>query len=83
MSLREDGRSNLDYRHISLEVGVLPQASGSARVRMGGTEVLCGVVAVLAEPQASAPDAGRIVVAVGCGPGADAPVHLRHQHAEA
>ena len=72
--MREDGRARLDFRHLSLEVGLLPQTSGSARLRIGGTEVLVGVVAVLAEPPATTPDMGRLVVAVGCGPGGDAAV---------
>jgi exosome complex component RRP42 len=67
--LREDGRARLDYRHLSLELSLLPQTSGSARLRSGDTEVLVGVVAVLAEPDAATPDSGRISVAVGCGPG--------------
>jgi len=67
--LREDGRSRLDFRHLSVEVGIFPQTSGSARVTLGATELLVGVIAELAEPDAGAPDAGRILVSVGCGPG--------------
>ena len=29
LGLREDGRALLDFRHCSLDVGVLPQAGGS------------------------------------------------------
>ena len=67
--LREDGRARLDFRHLSLEVGLMPQASGSARLRAGGAEVIVGVVAVLGEPSSAAPELGRITIAVSCGPG--------------
>ena len=69
LGLREDGRGLLDYRHCSVDVGVLPQASGSCRLRTGGTELLVGIVATLATPDALAPELGRITVSVGCGPG--------------
>ncbi|CAJ0637258.1 2387_t:CDS:2 [Entrophospora sp. SA101] len=43
-NIRADGRGRLDYRHVDLETGVIPQASGSARCRLGvGTDVLVGV----------------------------------------
>ena len=67
--LREDGRALLDYRHCSLEVGVLPQAGGSSRLRTIGTDLLVGVVATLSTPDELFPDMGRIAVTVGCGPG--------------
>ncbi|EXB98286.1 Exosome complex component [Morus notabilis] len=41
--LRSDGRKRLTYRPISVETGIIPQASGSARVRMGATEVIASV----------------------------------------
>ncbi len=40
---RSDGRGLLDYRDIQLETAVLRGTHGSARVRQGDTEVLCGV----------------------------------------
>ena len=41
--VRGDGRSCSDYRPLKLELGVLPQASGSARCQLGATDVLVGV----------------------------------------
>ncbi|KAL2316545.1 hypothetical protein Fmac_030421 [Flemingia macrophylla] len=41
--LRCDGRKRLAYRPISVETGVIPQANGSARVRMGATDVIASV----------------------------------------
>lgn len=40
---RLDGRELLEYRDIQLETSVLRGTHGSARVRQGDTEVLCGV----------------------------------------
>ncbi|KAF3792133.1 putative exosome complex exonuclease [Nymphaea thermarum] len=41
--LRPDGRRRLHYRPISIETGVIPQANGSARVRIGSTDVIVSV----------------------------------------
>ena len=41
--IRTDGRSCSEYRPLKLELGVLPQASGSARCQLGATDVLVGV----------------------------------------
>ena len=43
--LRNDGRGCEDWRPIEVAVAQLPQASGSARCRIGGTEVLVAVKA--------------------------------------
>ncbi|KAL7424521.1 hypothetical protein Q5752_000205 [Cryptotrichosporon argae] len=40
---RADGRGLLDSRAIGVSYGEAPHAAGSARVRVGGTEVLAGV----------------------------------------
>lgn len=67
--LREDGRSRLDYRYLAIDVGIVPQASGSARLRLGATDVLVGVVAELSDPDEVTPDIGRILISVDAGPG--------------
>jgi exosome complex component RRP42 len=43
--LRQDGRGPLDYRVVSVVTGdeVAPLANGSAKVRVGGTEVVTAV----------------------------------------
>ena len=62
---REDGRGRLDVRDVVLETNVLPQASGSSRLRtQGGPEVIVGVVAVLSEPDPATPDSGRVSISV-------------------
>ena len=40
---REDGRALDEYRDISIETGVISKAEGSARVRLGGTQVIVGI----------------------------------------
>ena len=69
--IREDGRGRLDWRNLTVELGLLPQTSGSARLSSGasGVEVLVGVVAALSEPHEAHPDLGLITVGVSCGPG--------------
>eukprot|EP00171_Calliarthron_tuberculosum_P021003 IDg21003t1 len=44
--VRTDGRALLDIRPVTLETSLLPTASGSARVRIGGvTDIVVGVKA--------------------------------------
>ena len=70
--VREDGRSRLDYRHLSIEVGLFSQTSGSARLRMGGTDVLVGVTPELSQPDAATPDEGRVLISVDFARGGNA-----------
>ena len=53
-SLREntriDGRRREDFREIVVEYGISGSAEGSARVRIGGTEVLAGVKISVEKP---------------------------------
>ncbi|KAF6153733.1 hypothetical protein GIB67_000966 [Kingdonia uniflora] len=66
--LRTDGRKRWDYRPLSIETGVIPQASGSARVRMGGTDVIASVKAELGKPNHLHPDKGKVSIFVDCSP---------------
>jgi exosome complex component RRP42 len=59
---RLDGRSLTDYREIQIERGVIERAEGSARVRLGKTEVLTGVKIETGEPFVDMPDAGVLTV---------------------
>uniref|UniRef100_A0A7S0R1V8 Ribosomal RNA-processing protein 42 n=1 Tax=Pyramimonas obovata TaxID=1411642 RepID=A0A7S0R1V8_9CHLO len=58
-NVRIDGRQRDDFRAISLEQGVIPQASGSARLRLGGTDVLVGVKVEIGTPLPEHPSCGR------------------------
>ena len=41
--IRNDGRSRLDYRFFQLTTAAVPHASGSARIRLDGTDILVAV----------------------------------------
>uniref|UniRef100_A0A7C9CGI3 Ribosomal RNA-processing protein 42 n=1 Tax=Opuntia streptacantha TaxID=393608 RepID=A0A7C9CGI3_OPUST len=64
--LRCDGRKRLSYRPIGVETGVIPQANGSARVRIGGTDVIASVKAELGRPTPSQPDRGKVSINIDC-----------------
>lgn len=66
--LRSDGRKRLTFRPISVETGVIPQANGSARVKLGGTDVLACVKAELGKPNNLYPDKGKVFINVDCSP---------------
>ncbi|KAE9457849.1 hypothetical protein C3L33_10248, partial [Rhododendron williamsianum] len=66
--LRSDGRKRLTYRPISVETGNIPQANGSARVKMGATDVIASVKAELGKPSPFQPDKGKVSIYVDCSP---------------
>jgi len=59
---RIDGRKLDEHRKISIETGVSKNASGSARCKIGDTEVIVGVKFDMGEPYPDSPDEGTIVV---------------------
>jgi len=58
MGRRVDGRGLEEYRPITVEAGIIESAQGSARVRVGGTEVVVGVKMDVGSPFADTPDRG-------------------------
>lgn len=52
---RIDGRALDEPRPLTIDTGVIPKAEGSARVRLGDTEVVCGVKI---QPDKPFPDLG-------------------------
>ncbi len=60
--LRLDGRKALDYREISVETGISRNAEGSARIKIGETEVLVGVKMGVQTPYPDTPDEGVLSV---------------------
>ncbi|MHB1829955.1 MAG: exosome complex protein Rrp42 [Candidatus Micrarchaeaceae archaeon] len=58
---REDGRSLLDYRPISLKTKVIPNAEGSAQVTIGNTKVLAGIKIVVGSPMPDKPNEGNLI----------------------
>ncbi len=59
---RFDGRKRDEIRPITIEKGVIATAEGSARVRIGKTEVLAGVKMELGKPYSDTPDEGSLMV---------------------
>nr|XP_018896802.1 PREDICTED: exosome complex component RRP43-like [Bemisia tabaci] len=63
-NIRPDGRSLQQFRPISINIGSLKNADGSAVIKLGNTSVVCGVKAELFTPKAEEPDVGCVVVNV-------------------
>jgi exosome complex component RRP42 len=60
---RLDNRQMEEYRKIHIETGIIQQAEGSSRVRLGNTEVIAGVKMGLGKPYPDSPDEGVLSVA--------------------
>ena len=61
--IRMDNRKFDEYRKVTVEYGISPKsAEGSARVKIGKTEVLAGVKMEVGEPYQDNPDQGTIIV---------------------
>eukprot|EP00038_Savillea_parva_P019397 m.27393 g.27393 ORF g.27393 m.27393 type:complete len:165 (-) comp4407_c0_seq2:108-602(-) len=69
-NFRADGRQCVDMRDCVIERGVISNTNGSARVRVGGTDVLVGVKLEAAKPLTEYPNHGRIEFNVDCSAGA-------------
>lgn len=63
-NLRADGRPQQEWRPVSVELNPVPQAAGSARVRLGGTDVLVSVKGDIGRPTLEQPSHGQIVCLV-------------------
>lgn len=59
---RLDGRELDDYREIKVEYGIIEKAEGSARVRLGKTEVVVGIKIEMGEPFSDTPNEGVMTV---------------------
>ncbi len=59
---RYDGRTLDEYRQIAIEQGVSHAAEGSARVRIGETEVIAGVKLSLEKPYPDTPAQGNLMI---------------------
>lgn len=60
--MRLDGRKPDEYRKIEIELNPIEQAEGSARVKIGGTEVIVGVKLNVGEPFPDTPNEGVLMV---------------------
>ena len=59
-NFRNDGRSHTDYRPIELETKLMDQVHGSARVRIGNTDILVGVKVEIDSPYPERPFEGKL-----------------------
>ncbi|WP_440060200.1 exosome complex protein Rrp42 [Thermogladius sp. 4427co] len=59
---RIDNRGLLDYRDISVRIGLIEKAEGSALVRLGGTQIIAGVKTEIGSPFEDRPDEGVLQV---------------------
>jgi len=73
---REDNRSTEQYRKIIVEKGAVWQACGSARVKIGETDVLVGVTMNVGTPFPDSPDSGVLMVNAELNPLASADFEL-------
>ena len=58
---REDERNFDDYRDIIIEPGIISKAEGSARVKIGNTQVIVGIKPQIGEPFPDTPDVGVLM----------------------
>ena len=61
-NIRYDGRKKEEYRQIEVETGITKSAEGSARVKMGDTEVLAGIKFEVGKPYPDKQDSGTMMV---------------------
>ena len=59
---RFDGRKFDEFREIKIETGVSKKAEGSARVKIGNTEVIVGVKMDIGEPYPDSQEEGNLMV---------------------
>lgn len=58
---RADGRALDEYREISVETGVISKAEGSARVKIGNTQILVGTKPQIGTPFEDTPNVGVLM----------------------
>lgn len=59
---RLDGRDFKTYRDIEIEVGLIDKANGSAKVKLGNTEVIAGVKVETGEPFEGLENKGALII---------------------
>ena len=60
---RADGRGFDDFRNIEIETGIVTKAEGSAKVKIGNTQVLAGIKMDIGEPYPDTPETGVMTTA--------------------
>ncbi len=65
---RQDGRDLNQFRDISIETDLISKAEGSARVKIGNTQVVAGIKMDVGEPYPDTPESGVITTAAELNP---------------
>ncbi len=65
---RQDGRDLFKFRNISIETNLISKAEGSARVKIGNTQVVAGIKMDVGEPYPDTPNSGVITTAAELNP---------------
>lgn len=65
---REDGRSFDEHRPLDIQVNYVSKAQGSARVRLGHTQVVAGVKVQLENPYPDTPNRGNFMTSAELNP---------------
>ena len=60
---RADGRRLDEYRNIEIETNIISKAEGSARVKIGNTQVITGIKMDAGEPYSDSPESGVMTTA--------------------
>ena len=60
---RADNRKFDEFRNIQIETGVISKAEGSARVKIGNTQVIAGIKMDVGEPYSDSPESGVLTTA--------------------
>ncbi len=60
---RADGRRLDEYRNIEIETNIVSKAEGSARVKIGNTQVIAGIKMDAGEPYSDSPESGVMTTA--------------------
>ena len=60
---REDGRPFNEFRNIEIETGLFSKAEGSARVKIGNTQVIAGIKIIIGTPYPDTPESGVMTTA--------------------
>ena len=61
---RADGRTFNEFRKIEIETGLFSKAEGSARVKIGKTQVVAGIKILIGTPYPDTPNSGVMTTAV-------------------
>jgi len=65
---REDGRGPLEHRKLDIQVNYVSRAQGSARIKLGNTQVVAGVKIQLEKPYPDTPARGNFMTSAELNP---------------